>query len=431
MTSIFNEVRRDFGRFLDDQQVSKQALNSWFSMRAESEGRRSFTDPTVVPGMNRSKSPSSPPGSRLRLWSLGVFALALVSSSDASAISGESMELVGGPAAYDVGPAAASVVLPEAFLCEVAVVYGRPDPAVGDRTLPPPGTEVSLSPKTELASGPEVGAASVAGAPCNNPGDPGCDGRCDGDDSGTGPDCDGRCDSGDSSFGPDCDGNCDIFDSSSGPDCDGRCDFFDSGSGPDCDGFCFVGVDAPNGPDCAPPVPAELVTFYGEGVGCALSFAWVTATENGVDYFSVEALRGGRFVEVLRQDARGGSHRTEYEAAYAAAPSGDEIFRLATRDLDGTTEYSDVVSIGRRGCTGDYTFHSPIDADYLTLAPFDLGAGRGSIRVIGLATGQVFPAIAEPSGSGIRIATHQLPLGTYVLEVTTGGRRRAHRFTRL
>lgn len=110
------------------------------------------------------------------------------------------------------------------------------------------------------------------------------------------------------------------------------------------------------GPDCGPgcdpalinvPMPVELTQFnIVSAKPTEITLSWQTASEYNHDYFEVEhSLDGKNFSAIGR--VAGNGNRGEFSAysfTHEQAQTGIHYYRLKQVDLDGTFEYSKVIS---------------------------------------------------------------------------------------
>ncbi len=92
--------------------------------------------------------------------------------------------------------------------------------------------------------------------------------------------------------------------------------------------------------------PVELVSFKGIEDDCRVVLTWVTATETNVSHFSVEqSANGTDFSTLGRVDATGESQTEQTYTFIDEQLTASNYYRLRIVDLDGSFEFSDIVSI--------------------------------------------------------------------------------------
>ena len=97
-------------------------------------------------------------------------------------------------------------------------------------------------------------------------------------------------------------------------------------------------------------IPIELAQWSGQSVGNENRLTWTTLTELKTDYFDIERGDDGKnFTSIGHQKAAGDSKKT---LAYSfldknVAQGTPQYYRLKTVDLDGSTSFSSIISVGK------------------------------------------------------------------------------------
>ncbi len=96
-------------------------------------------------------------------------------------------------------------------------------------------------------------------------------------------------------------------------------------------------------------LPLELLEFTGEKERTRNLLHWTTATETGTSHFVVErSLDNRNFLSLGSVDAAGNSFALiDYHFSDTAPPQGLAYYRLRMQDLDGSYEYSPVITLQR------------------------------------------------------------------------------------
>ena len=94
-------------------------------------------------------------------------------------------------------------------------------------------------------------------------------------------------------------------------------------------------------------LPVTLVGFNAAAEGNSVKVLWSTASENNSDYFSVERSKDGKqFEEIGTVNAAGNSSEEKKYNLYDENPySGTSYYRLRETDRNGSSTYSEVVSV--------------------------------------------------------------------------------------
>lgn len=124
-------------------------------------------------------------------------------------------------------------------------------------------------------------------------------------------------------------------------------------------------------------MPIKLISFTGSVEKAAVSLAWITALEQGFDHFEVERASADLIFEKIEQ-IKGAGYNTDDEHAYTftdATPlTGINYYRLKSVDLDGSYEYSAIVSVVVETSKSISVYPNPSNGDFVNvLAGFELG----------------------------------------------------------
>ncbi len=108
-------------------------------------------------------------------------------------------------------------------------------------------------------------------------------------------------------------------------------------------------------------LPLELLTFLGHNEGDKNIVQWVTATEKNSDFFRLEKSSNGvDFEKLLDINAAGNSESTKYYNTFDVIPfEGISYYRLKLYDLDGSHEYSNIISVDNSKLTSYITAPRP------------------------------------------------------------------------
>ena len=147
---------------------------------------------------------------------------------------------------------------------------------------------------------------------------------------------------------------------------------------------------------------------------------WSTATERDNDYFEVERSVDGRVFEPVGRVAGDADSRStkSYTLTDYRPYTGTSYYRLAQVDLDGTTTYSDAVSVSR-GRDGDRLALRPNPArSGSSVLVTGLGDADEELRVLDATGRVVFTAFAKPVGGQLPIdLPAELSPGLYYVQV--------------
>ncbi|GAB3876852.1 hypothetical protein GCM10028824_35430 [Hymenobacter segetis] len=198
----------------------------------------------------------------------------------------------------------------------------------------------------------------------------------------------------------------------------GRLDFCDSGNAIGFDSQ--TGSVGPSTSFCSlRPLPVELTAFTAEAVKGTVQLRWNTATERNSAWFVVERSATGKEFSTVREVAAQGNSTTatDYATTDAAPLAGLSYYRLRQVDLDGSAEYSPVVTVGRKASYESLNFYPNPATDRLTLDLTAATATPCEMRLLSLTTGQLLRHDTLVGGQLQEISLAGIPAGLYVLKV--------------
>ncbi|MDH3244281.1 MAG: zinc-dependent metalloprotease [Saprospiraceae bacterium] len=163
-------------------------------------------------------------------------------------------------------------------------------------------------------------------------------------------------------------------------------------------------------------LPVELVDFQAEGGEVVNWIAWETASEINSDYFVVERsidAKESSFTSIGTLPAAGNRDQPSLYELIDKYPAVHNYYRLKSVDLDGSTQYSEIIYLRR---------HPKVD---ISVYPTDV-EDRTNVRIPSSYIGATVDLI-HPSGKLIRrvglhdeynlIDMHDLPPGIYLIRV--------------
>ncbi len=175
------------------------------------------------------------------------------------------------------------------------------------------------------------------------------------------------------------------------------------------------------------PLPVELTAFDATPAGATVRTAWQTASEQNSAWFVVEraAQATGSFTEVGRRAGAGTSAAPhDYSLTDSAPLAGLSYYRLRMLDQDGTTTFSQVVTV-RRGSTPLTLTVAPNPVAALApvrLLTTGIAAQTAAVVTITDFVGRVVAtrtALVTPSGEVLLPVA--LPAGLYVVRCEAAG----------
>ncbi len=176
-----------------------------------------------------------------------------------------------------------------------------------------------------------------------------------------------------------------------------------------------------DGSDCLAGLPIELLSFTGRNINGINELAWKTATEENSDFFEIQkSIDGVNFARIGVVDAAGESLVTlSYTFEDAMPAIGNNYYRLRMVDLDGTFEYSNVVTIATR-LYGDISVYPVPANDAIYVAYESDNTSEIQIQVVSF-VGQTLLTRTENTVQGLNsfeLDISQLATGTYLIQIT-------------
>ncbi|MBP6575053.1 MAG: T9SS type A sorting domain-containing protein [Flavobacteriales bacterium] len=163
-------------------------------------------------------------------------------------------------------------------------------------------------------------------------------------------------------------------------------------------------------------LPVELLYFTATPMGAEVALHWATATEHNNAGFAVERSGDGRTFEAIEQVQGAGNsvQLVDYNATDRAPLSGINYYRLLQTDFDGTTHYSDVVSV-TFAQSELFAYPNPVE-DQVWLR----GTSAGEEVSVHDAMGRLLLAVTATDGPVV-VDLSAFPAGHYVVRVAGPG----------
>jgi len=169
--------------------------------------------------------------------------------------------------------------------------------------------------------------------------------------------------------------------------------------------------------DLSNPLPVELTAFDAKQVGNKVEVDWNTATEFRNDYFTIQrSVNGTQFESIQRIKGNGNSSvPIDYQWMDNDPIIGKGYYRLIQTDYDGSSVYSDIVSV--QFYPALKVSISPNPASEYCTVQLPLNMDKGTIRIISN-IGKVDKKI-EFTESLIKIDISGLQSGSYLMMIST------------
>ncbi len=190
-------------------------------------------------------------------------------------------------------------------------------------------------------------------------------------------------------------------------------------------GVLFCSPRAVSFSTSASVLPIALGKFQGKLMTRSNMLTWTTETERNGSYFEVQRAASGSldFESIGRVEASGNTNTLMSYSFEDEKPSSLAYYRLKMVDLDGSYEYSDVISLLRKekgfGLYGAY----PVPTSAVLTVEFTTEAASDMTVALTDVTGRVLLTEKFESTSGIQkhdVDMSSLALGTYFVKLSDG-----------
>lgn len=168
-------------------------------------------------------------------------------------------------------------------------------------------------------------------------------------------------------------------------------------------------------------LPIELISFEGNAANCNANLKWKTNNEQHRKQYDVEYSTDGiNFSAVTSVNSNKSNTESLYQYSYALGSNTNYFFRLKVINDDGSSFYSEVISLTKQ-CTGSFSLNispNPVSENlYVTIMqPL---AGNTTIRIINAAGALVYKEIKNLHAGENKFPlslTKKLSKGIYILK---------------
>ena len=170
-------------------------------------------------------------------------------------------------------------------------------------------------------------------------------------------------------------------------------------------------------------LPIDLVSFKAKLQDETVMLFWQTASELNNDYMVVEhSMDGQRFKEVGKVIGAGNSTTfINYELEHTTPQTGINYYRLRQVDFDGTTDFSEIVSVTlerTKNANPLNIYPNVITSDVnINIDLADLEPSEVTIDVMNM-NGQIVKSFTDASGGNVLLSTGQFSNGMYIVRVS-------------
>ncbi len=167
------------------------------------------------------------------------------------------------------------------------------------------------------------------------------------------------------------------------------------------------------------PLPVEMINFSARETNDGVQIEWSTASEINNDFFDVErSVAGDSWFVIGKTDGAGNSTSVHHYAFVDEIPlHGIIYYRIKQVDFDGSSEYSEIVSIhfsgGNNGQSSILVFPNPI-SDRMNI----LSGKNVTFELIDLKGRLILPAHVVHANEINQINIQEVPPGNYFLRAS-------------
>lgn len=168
-------------------------------------------------------------------------------------------------------------------------------------------------------------------------------------------------------------------------------------------------------------LPVELISFEGTVENGTVSLSWTTAQEEGFDHFEIERASNELIFEKLGQvNGVGFNMDDEHHYSFIDTKSvnGFNYYRLKSVDLDGSYEYSAIVSVLTESSKSIAVYPNPSGGDFINVSANFEPSGNTQV-VIFNQEGVMLQRIKVTARESRIDFTHHLTSGVYILTYTS------------
>ena len=167
-------------------------------------------------------------------------------------------------------------------------------------------------------------------------------------------------------------------------------------------------------------LPINLISFEGDA-NCSADLRWKTSDEQHTKQYDVEYSTDGiHFTAVASVNSNKSNTESLYQYNYVLGSGTDYFFRLKVINDNGSSFYSEVISLTKQ-CTGSFSVNispNPV-AEYIYVTIMQPVAGNTTIRIINAAGALVYKEVKKLDAGENKIQlplTKKLSKGVYILK---------------
>lgn len=167
------------------------------------------------------------------------------------------------------------------------------------------------------------------------------------------------------------------------------------------------------------PLPIELVYFNANQIGVTVTATWETASEYNNDYFTLQGSNDGIYWSDLKdENGAGTTDQTQYYTMDFDNRMDDfGYFRLRQTDYNGSSTFSDVVSVTRLQTAELTVFPNPVNTPYLSLS-WNSEIEHAQLEILDI-NGRLIDSRTDLQNGQHLINTEAWQPGCYIVNITS------------
>lgn len=176
--------------------------------------------------------------------------------------------------------------------------------------------------------------------------------------------------------------------------------------------------------DNSDPLPIELVRFAGQCADGKTEIRWSTYTETNNDFFTVERSNNGTDFEIVDviQGAGNSNQPLTYNVTDNLPYGGTSYYRLKNTDLNGKSEYSEIIAVTCGTDGNDFNFVNAYDVNHTEIVVEFTGAENEKFNIMLYdASGRRaldFQGAAVEGMNKVRLPSGDLARGIYIINLS-------------
>ncbi len=179
-------------------------------------------------------------------------------------------------------------------------------------------------------------------------------------------------------------------------------------------------------------LPVTLSTFEGIPAVIGNNIHWQTSSEQNVDHFELQrssAKTNHEFEAITSVQAVGNSEDLQEYSYLDLTSETESLYRLVVRDLDGSTQSSEIIHVERPPINLTKVFPTQVKSELFVQLAHDVGFEDSYLSVYSTHGSLVLHRKLESELSKLNLG--ELPTGTYLIRLLTNGSPKTFRIQRI